>query len=117
MEVRKHVIVPGAEDAKPPRPKMIGTSPVALHAMVSPIHLDNQRRFKTAKVGYILVNGPLPSELVAIEAPPAEFLPQYLLGIGCLSSQTSRVRADCSADDPHGSRYQEEDPHPTMKRY
>ena len=65
LRLRKNIIVPEAQDAKPVRSEEAATSKVVVRLldMLASVQLDNDRGFDTSKVANVGTDGMLPAKL------------------------------------------------------
>src|SRR4051812_47290457 len=75
---------------------------VRLDAVLAAVRLHDQQAFEATEVGDVRAQGPLPAEFMPAKTARAQLVPECPFGIGRVAAQRSSVRADGSADDPHG---------------
>ena len=90
VQVLQHIGVPEADETEPLAFQVGSASGIALRALLTAVHFNDQTLLGTEKVDDVTVDLGLLPEFEAVELPAAQDAPEFPCGIGGVLAERSR---------------------------
>jgi hypothetical protein len=116
IEISQNFVVPEPDQAKALRLKPRGALSIAFGRMLPTVHLDDQPRLETDKIGYVLSNRHLSPKLRALQLARAQRSPQPTFRIGCGMPHRSGARCEPASMIRHSPLTRSLRDHPLPRR-